>query len=111
MLRLQTGTFRGSLTGVQPHVRSSVAFLGPPKASSLSDEEYKAACEEKIASGSYPQNYDCSQRLHTEAGLADAILELSDSTKVARDGKETPYNTGIMTTYPWSLLFRAPSPS
>ncbi|CDJ50873.1 hypothetical protein, conserved [Eimeria brunetti] len=58
---------------------------GPPNPSSLSDEEYKAECKKKISEGSYPENFDCSQRLHTEAGMADAILELSDATKVARD--------------------------
>ncbi|CDI74841.1 EF hand family protein, related [Eimeria praecox] len=66
-------------------VHVGISWWRPPSPSSLSDEEYKAECSKKISEGSYPKNFDCSQRLHTEAGMADAILELSDATKVARD--------------------------
>ncbi|KAL8438149.1 hypothetical protein ACSSS7_000436 [Eimeria intestinalis] len=60
-------------------------YAGPPSPSQLSDEAYKAECQKKIAAGKYPLNFDCSQRLHTEAGMADSILELSQATPAARD--------------------------
>ncbi|KAL8451361.1 hypothetical protein Emed_002026 [Eimeria media] len=58
---------------------------GPPSPSKLSDEAYEAECQKKIAAGKYPANFDCSQRLHTDAGMADSILELSETTPAARD--------------------------
>lgn len=79
-------SFRDKITDVGAE-GSIAVYAGPPSPSRLSDEAYKAECEKKIAAGSYPQNFDCSQRLHTDAGMADAILELSDATKVARDCK------------------------
>ncbi|XP_026194361.1 hapless 2 [Cyclospora cayetanensis] len=66
-------------------VHIGVSWWSPPTPLSLSDDEYKAQCQKKIAEGSYPPNFDCSVRLHTEAGMADVILELSDTTPVARD--------------------------
>ncbi|KAL8440611.1 hypothetical protein Efla_005530 [Eimeria flavescens] len=66
-------------------VHVGISWWRPPSPSKLSDEAYLAACEKKIAAGTYPRNFDCSQRLHTEAGMADSILELSESRKAARD--------------------------
>ncbi|KAL8443595.1 hypothetical protein Emag_005873 [Eimeria magna] len=60
-------------------------YAGPPSPSQLSNEAYEAECRKKIAAGKYPSNFDCSQRLHTEAGMADSILELSEATPAARD--------------------------
>ncbi|KAL8274285.1 hypothetical protein Esti_001796 [Eimeria stiedai] len=66
-------------------VHVGISWWRPPSPSQLSDEAYEAECEKKIAARKYPANFDCSQRLHTEAGMADSILELSEATPAARD--------------------------